>query len=371
MEIRSILISDMPAVASLALAALNLGLLFLLLSRIKRQEAELEKDRTNFAVLERGQERLETALREEMLVVRRENAERGRQDRTEQKESIKAFGDGIERKLADTLSRVGDQMTRINRNLGEMSQVASDVLDLKKVMTNITSRGAWGEARLEAILEDTLTSGQYVKNAQVSQGQERVEFAVMLPGGEGASSPLYLSVDSKFPLEDYQRLLDAQEAGDVTMIAEAAKALEMAIRKQAKTIGDKYINPPITADFAIMFLPAEGLYLEALRRPGLLDLARREYKVAIVGPSTITAFLLSLRMGFTTLAMQKRSKEVWELLALIRKEFGRFGDRLGKAREKLDQADGALDEVFTSVRQMDRKMKRMETIGPEEDATEE
>jgi len=363
MEIQSILSSGLPAVASVALAGLNLVLLFLLLSR---QEAELEKDRTNFAVLERGQDRLETALREEMLVVRRENAERGRQDRTEQKESIRAFGDGIERKLADTLSRVGDQMTRINRNLGEMSQIATDVMDLKRVMTNITSRGAWGEARLEAILEDTLTTGQYIKNAQVAQGQERVEFAVMLPGGEGAQGPLYLSVDSKFPLEDYQRLLNAQEAGDPASTAEAAKALEMAIRRQAKKIGDKYINPPLTADFALLFLPAEGLYLEALRRPGLLDAARREHKVAIVGPSTITAFLLSLRMGFTTLAMQKRSKEVWELLTLIRKEFGRFGERLEKARERMDQADGALDEVFTSVRQMDRKMKRLESIGPEE-----
>ncbi|MDH5478310.1 MAG: DNA recombination protein RmuC, partial [Nitrospinota bacterium] len=214
---------ETPALISMALAGLNLALVFILLSRIKRQEAEMEKDRTNFAILEKGQDRLETTLREEMLVVRRENAERGRQDRTEQKESIKAFGDGIERKLADTLSRVGDQMTRINRNLGEMSQVAADVLDLKKVMTNITSRGAWGEARLEAILEDTLTTGQYIKNAQVAQGQERVEFAVLLPGGEGAQSPLHLSIDSKFPLEDYQRLLDAQENGNAQAIAEASK----------------------------------------------------------------------------------------------------------------------------------------------------
>jgi DNA recombination protein RmuC len=340
------------------LLAIIIVLILMALSRLRNWAATQEKEKTGFVILEKGQERLEKALREEIAVIRKESREQGRQDRTEQQESIKAFGSGVEKKLEETLSRVRDQMNVISKGLGEMNQVASSVSDLKRVMTAITSRGAWGEARLEAILEDALTPSQYLKNAQLADGTDRVEFAILLPGGAEGSA-VHLPVDSKFPMESYQTLGLAQEKGDKKAADEAAKALEADVKKQAKKI-QKYVNPPLTTDFALMFLPAEGLYLEALRRPGLLDLVRRENKVAIVGPSTVTAFLMSLRMGFTTLAIQTKSREVWEILAVIRKEFERFAERLDKARERLDQADVALGEVSITVQKMDRKLRQIE-----------
>ena len=259
----------------------------------------------------------------------------------------------------------------MHKGLGEIQTLASGVGDLKKVLTNVKTRGTLGEIQLGAILEQFLSPEQYICNAQVKQNSlERVEFAIKLPGRNEQDKPLLLPIDSKFPIEDYQRLIDMYDnmsnypAGEVDSVS---KQFEAAVKKNAKDIRDKYINPPDTTDFAIMFVPTEGLYAEILRRVGLLEILQRNFKITVVGPSNLVAFLSSLQMGFRTLAIEKRSSEVWELLSAVKTEFGNFGVILDKTKKKLQEATNVIDKAGVRSRAIERKLRNVQEL-PAEDA---
>jgi DNA recombination protein RmuC len=242
-----------------------------------------------------------------------------------------------------------------------MQSMASSVGDLKRVLTNVKTRGTWGEIQLGALLEQILTQGQYEANvAPKPNSGERVEFAIRLPGKDGADHPIWLPIDAKFPQEDYQRLLEASEAGNADRIAETGRALENRLRSQAKDIRDKYVSPPHTTDFAILFLPSEGLYAEALRRPGLWDRIQADYRVVIAGPTTIAALLNSLQMGFKTLAIQERSSEVWRVLAGVKKEFDKFGEVLAKVKKKIEEAGSHIEATEVRTRAINKQLRAVE-----------
>ncbi len=267
----------------------------------------------------------------------------------------------LEKRLGESFQLVSERLEQVHKGLGEMQSLASGVGDLKKVLSGVKTRGIWGEVHLGMLLEDILSPEQYVKNFAVkANSQERVDFAVKLPGH--GTEALWLPLDSKFPLEDYQRLVEAQESGELLLVEEASKQLESAIRKEAKSIRDKYIFPPTTTDFAILFLPTEGLYAEILRRPGLGESLQRECRVVIAGPTTLGAFLNSLQMGFRTLTIQKRSSEVWTLLAGIKKEFTKFGDILDSTQEKLQQASKKINEAATRSRVIERQLDKVQEL---------
>ena len=245
---------------------------------------------------------------------------------------------------------MSDRLEQVYKGLGEMRSLATGVGDLKKVLSNVKTRGTWGEIRLGNILEQILTPDQYDVNVVTKKGSsDRVEFAVRLPGqGKDKTKVVWMPIDSKFPQEDYQRLLDAQEAADKELAEKSVKSLETRIKAEAKFIREKYIDPPHTTDFGVMFLPVEGLYAEVLRRPGLCDFLQREYRIVVTGPTTLAALLNSLQMGFRTLAIEKRSSEVWELLGTVKTEFGRFGDVLAKTKKKLQEASTSIDKADVS-----------------------
>ena len=244
-----------------------------------------------------------------------------------------------------------------------MQTLASGVGDLKRVLTNVKARGTMGEIQLGNLLEEILTVEQFEANAVTRKGSsERVEFAVKLPAKDEDGGTILLPIDSKFPIEDYQRLLDAQELGDVEAANEAAKQLESRIKAEAKSIRDKYINPPKTTDFAVMFLPFEGLFAEVLRRSGLWDTLQREYRVIITGPTTLAALLNSLQMGFRTLAIQKRTSEVWQLLGGVKTEFGKFGDILDKTQKKLQEASNSIEGAARRSRAIERKLRDVQEL---------
>ena len=243
-----------------------------------------------------------------------------------------------------------------------MRQLASDVGGLQKVLTNVKARGGWGEVQLGSLLEQLLTSDQFARNVQTrDETSERVEFAIKLPGDENGA-PVWLPIDAKFPTEDYQRLLAAQEQGDLVAVDGAMKSLEMQLKRSAKDICQKYINPPRTTDFALMFLPTEGLYAEAIRRVGLVEQVQRDCRVVFAGPTTLAALLNSLQMGFRTLAIQKRSSEVWNLLAAVKTEFGKFGEALSAVKDKLDQAARHVDTVAVRSRAITKKLRDVEEL---------
>jgi DNA recombination protein RmuC len=243
-----------------------------------------------------------------------------------------------------------------------MQQLASDVGGLQKVLSNVKMRGGWGEVQLGALLEQVLTTDQFARNVQTRDDSgERVEYAIKLPG-DHHDAPVWLPIDAKFPTEDYQRLIAAQDAGNVTAVEEAMKSLETQLKKSAKNICSKYINPPRTTDFALMFLPTEGLYAEAIRRIGLVEQVQRECKVVFAGPTTLAALLNSLQMGFRTLAIQRRSSEVWNLLAGVKTEFGKFGDALAAVKDKLDQAARQVDNVAVRSRAITKKLRDVEEL---------
>jgi DNA recombination protein RmuC len=247
-----------------------------------------------------------------------------------------------------------------------MQTLATGVGDLKRMMTNVKARGAWGEVTLGNILEHAMAADQYEKNVEVRPGSnQRVEFAIKLPGGEGG--PLWLPIDAKFPTEDYERLVDASERGDLEAVEASAKAIEMRIRHSANEISNKYIHPPYSTDFAILFLPTEGLYAEIIRRPGLADSLQRDCRIIITGPTTLLALLNSLRMGFRTLAIQKRSGEVWQILGAVKTEFAKYGAILEKVQRKLQEASSTIDDVAVRRRQIDRKLRSVEVL-PEMEA---
>jgi DNA recombination protein RmuC len=244
-----------------------------------------------------------------------------------------------------------------------MQTLASGVGDLKKVMTNIKTRGTWGEVALGALLDQVLTSEQYEKNVKPNPQRDHiVEYAIRLPGGDDSRQAIYLPIDAKFPSEDYQRLVEAQEMADVDRVATATRQLELAIRNSAKDICEKYIAPPYTTDFGVMFLPSEGLYAEVIRRTGLVEYCQRECRVVMAGPTTLAAILNSLQMGFRTLAIQKRSSEVWEVLGAVKTEFGKFGDVLDKVKKKLQEASNTVETAEVRTRAMNRKLREVEEL---------
>jgi len=245
-----------------------------------------------------------------------------------------------------------------------MRSLATGVGDLKKVLTNVKTRGTWGEIRLSHILEQILTPDQYEVNVATKKGSsERVEFAIKLPGqGAHIENIVWLPIDSKFPQEDYQRLMDAQEAADKVQAEISVKNLETRIKAEAKAIRQKYIDPPNTTDFGIMFLPVEGLYAEVLRRPGLCDSLQRDYRIVVTGPTTLAALLNSLQMGFRTLAIEKRSSEVWELLGAVKTQFSKFGEVLAKTKKKLQEASNTIDQAEVRTRVISRKLSKVQEL---------
>jgi DNA recombination protein RmuC len=268
----------------------------------------------------------------------------------------------LEQRLGASFKQVSDRLEQVHKGLGEMQALASDVGDLKRVLTNVKTRGTWGEVQLASLLEQLLVPEQYAANvAPVPGSGERVEFAIRLPG-RGDEAPVWLPIDAKFPREDYERLVIAQEKADPAAAEAAARQLEQRLRLEAKTIRTKYISPPDTTDFALMFLPTEGLYAEAVRRPGLMDDLQRTWRVVVAGPSTLAAILSSLQMGFRTLAVEKRSSEVWQLLGAVKTEFGKFGDVLAKTKEQIDRASTTLGTAAVRTRAIERKLRDVESL---------
>jgi DNA recombination protein RmuC len=343
-------------------------------------------------LLERAQERGERLIREEMSRSREENAnaaktQRGeltaslesvrgivdlrlkqlQEDNTGQLEKMRATVDEklqgtLEKRLGESFKLVSDRLEQVHQGLGAMRQLASDVGGLQKVLSNVKTRGGWGEVQLGNLLEQVLTSDQFARNVRTrEESGENVDFAIKLPGDENGA-PVWLPIDAKFPTEDYQRLLLAQDKGDIELIEGAMKGLETQLRKSAKEICSKYINPPRTTDFALMYLPTEGLFAEAIRRVGLVEQVQRDCRVVFAGPTTLAALLNSLQMGFRTLAIQKRSSEVWNLLAGVKTEFGKFGEALSSVKDKLDQAARKMEDVDVRSRAITKKLRDVEEL---------
>ena len=275
----------------------------------------------------------------------------------------------LEKRLGQSFQQVSRQLEQVYKGLGEMQTLAGGVGDLKKVLTGVKTRGVWGEIQLGRLLGDTLTEGQYLENTPVVPGSsERVEFAVRLPGRDGAG--LLLPIDSKFPLDAFRHLIDESETGDKARADKAALLLQRAVLDQAKKISEKYVKPPYTTDFALMFLPIESLYAEVMRRESLNEEARARFHVVIAGPSTLSALLNSLSLGFRTLSIEQRTGEVWQLLGTLRGEFLRFGDTLERMRQRLEQATGELDTATARSRAITRRLNELEDFSPEKDGGE-
>ena len=268
----------------------------------------------------------------------------------------------LEQRLGESFKQVSDRLEQVHRGLGEMQTLATGVGDLKRVLTNVKSRGTWGEVQLGALIEQTLTMEQYSKNiATRPHSRDIVEFAIRLPGQE-EGKPVWLPIDAKFPVEDYQRLTDAQDRADLQEIESAAKALEARIKAEAKTIREKYIEPPYTTDFAILFLPTEGLYAEVLRRQGLLELLQNDFRVTVAGPSTFSAMLNSLQMGFKTLSIEKRSSQIWSTLGQVKTEFSKFGEAIEATKKRLDAASKQFEAVDIRTRKINRALSNVEAV---------
>jgi DNA recombination protein RmuC len=343
-------------------------------------------------LLERAQERSERMLREEMARSREEGANAAktqREELTKSLEGVRSIVDlrltqlqednskqidkmratvdeklqgTLEKRLGESFKLVSDRLEQVHQGLGAMRQLASDVGGLQRVLTNVKTRGGWSEWQLGILLEEMLTPEQFAKNMKTRDDtDERVEFAIRLPGDENGA-PVWLPIDAKFPMEHYERLTMAQESGDSTAVEAAMKILETQLKRCAKDICEKYINPPKTTDFALLFLPSEGLYAEAIRRVGLVQNVQRDCRVTFVGPTTLAALLNSLQMGFRTLAIQKRSSEVWNLLAAVKTEFGKFGDALSAVKEKIDQASRKIEDVDVRSRVITKKLRDVEEL---------
>lgn len=269
----------------------------------------------------------------------------------------------LEQRLGESFKQVADRLEQVHRGLGEMQGLAKDVGSLNRVLTNVKTRGMFGEVQLAGLLEQVFTPDQYAAQVETVPGSNaRVDFAVRLPGRREDGAPLWLPIDAKFPRDDYERLLDAQERADKPQADAAARAIEQRLRLEAKTIREKYVAPPHTTEFAILFVPTEGLYAEALRRPGLMEALQREFRVTLAGPTTLLATLTSLQMGFRTLALEARSAEVWEVLGAVKTEFGKFGDVLAKTRRKLKEAADTIDDAQTRTNVMSRKLKSVQSL---------
>jgi len=299
---------------------------------------------------------LRTVVENKLKLMLEENSEKLDQMRATVDEKLH---NTLERRLGESFRIVSERLEQVHQGLGDMQSLATGVGDLKKVLTNVKARGTWGEFQLGGILEQMLSPDQYAKNVATRPGaNERVEYAVRMPGQSGVDNEcIWLPIDAKFPQEDYHRLVEAQENANPVLVEEAAKQLESRIKAGAKAIREKYIAPPHTTDFGIMFLPIESLYAEILRRPGLAEVVQREYRVTIAGPTTLAALLNSLQMGFRTLAIEKRSSEVWALLGSVKTEFGRFGEVLARTQKKLQEASNTIDDAATRTRVIERKLR--------------
>jgi DNA recombination protein RmuC len=413
---------------------LVIALVLLVLLLLRRTVLDLAPLETRLESLERGQERMEREVRDEVGKSREEAAHQARAAREELAASQRAFSDSVlrslsesnalqrqqwdlfagqlaglrqaheqrlealrntveaklthlqidnaakledmrrtveeklqgtlERRLGDSFRLVSERLELVHKGLGEMQSLASGVGDLKKVLTNVKVRGTWGEMQLGNLLEQILAPEQYAQNVATKMGSlERVEFAVRLPGRDDSDNQgVWLPIDAKFPKEDYERLVEAAERADVAAVEEASRQLEVRIRTEARHIHDKYLDPPHTTDFGILFLPTEGLYAETLRRPGLLDGLQRECRVVLAGPTTLAALLNSLQIGFRTLAIQKRSSEVWAVLGAIKTEFSRFGGLLEKVQKKLQEASNVMEQAHSRSRAIERRLREVQAL---------
>jgi DNA recombination protein RmuC len=269
----------------------------------------------------------------------------------------------LQTRLGESFKQVAERLEQVHKGLGEMQSLAQGVGDLKHLLTNVKTRGMFGEAQLASVLEQVFVPDQYAVQIATRPGSKNVvDFAIKLPGKSDSGEPLWLPIDAKFPNEDYERLLDAQGRADAVAAEAAGKALELRIRLEAKSIADKYVEPPYTTDFAILFLPTEGLYAEVLRRPGLMESLQREHRVTLAGPTTLLSMLSSLQMGFRTLALEKRSSEVWQVLGAVKTEFGKFGDVLAKVKAQTQTVLNTLDSAETRSRAMGRALKQVEAL---------
>ncbi|TXH68548.1 MAG: DNA recombination protein RmuC [Lysobacteraceae bacterium] len=272
----------------------------------------------------------------------------------------------LETRLTESFGNVAQMLAQVHQGLGDMNKLAADVGGLQRVLTNVKTRGVFGEMQLAALLEEVFAPDQYAANVRTVPGSPNaVEFAVKFPGGDG-EAPVWLPIDAKFPREDYERLLDAQERGDVEAARTAGDALERQVRRQAREIREKYVAPPHTTEFAILFLPTEGLYAEVLRRAGLVEALHREQRIAVAGPTTLLALMTSFQMGFRTLAIQERSSEVWRTLGAVKSEFGKFGAALDGVKKKLDEASNKIDETSRRTRVLTRKLRDVESLPADE-----
>ena len=374
----------LPVLCLAALAGLGLAL-FLWTRALSRRLDEMERARRRqFSELASRVERANQRMNQDLQMANQllQISAQGSEERMErllsrmtlaldqqqrQMKELRQSVDGqlqqaLENRLGDSFRQVREQLERVYKGLGEMQRLAGSVGDLKKVLAGVKTRGIWGETRLAALLEENLTPEQYLADTPVEPGaKERVEFALRLPG-RGQDAPVLLPIDAKFPLEDYERLQQASQEGDKEQVDKCAQALERSVLTEAKRIAGKYIRPPYTTDFAVLFLPTEGLYAEALRRPGLAQRAQREYHILLAGPTTLSALLTSLQTGFQTLAVEQRSREIWRLLGSVRAEFTRFGELLDRTRQRLAQAGAELDAAASRSRSITRELNRIDTL---------
>jgi DNA recombination protein RmuC len=301
-----------------------------------------------------------TAVEQRLAALQQGNEQKLEQMRTTVDEKLHAT---LEARLGESFKQVADRLEQVHRGLGEMQLLAKDVGSLSRVLSNVKTRGIFGEVQLSGLLEQVMTLDQYATNVETIPGSKaRVEFAIKLPGQRQDGATLWLPIDCKFPRDDYERLLEAQDRADRDAVEAAGRAIETRLRAEARTIREKYVAPPHTTDFAIMFVPTEGLYAEALRRPGLVESIQREHKVMLAGPTTLLATLNSLQMGFRTLALERRSAEVWEVLGAVKTEFHKFGDVLAKTKKKLDEASNTIDAAQRRTRAMTRSLKSVEAV---------
>ncbi len=343
-------------------------------------------DENRFMLISQGQDRVERTLRQELAGIREELSRFG-QANNARLDALRTVVDGrlrdiqsdsaqkleqmrqtvdeklhetLERRLGESFKLVGERLEQVQNGLGEMKNLAAGVGDLKRVLVNVKNRGTWGEIRLMTLVDDILIPSQYETNAAIKPGSaDRVELALRLPGRD-EEHPVFLPIDAKFPKEDYERLQEARERGDPSAAEDAAKALDKRFRLSAKDIRDKYIVPPYTTDFALMFVPSEGLFAECVSRPGLAECLQRDYRVIVAGPSTFAALLNSLQLGFRTLAVEKRTSDIRAVLETIKKEFGKFGDLLDKTKKKLQEASDTIDDAQGKTRTIRGKLNKME-----------
>ncbi len=312
------------------------------------------------------QKSIADTLNQQLQQLQRSNAEKLDEMRRTVDEKLQTT---LEKRLSESFKQVAERLEQVHNGLGQMQKLADGVGSLQRVLTNVKTRGMFGEVQLEALLEQVLTVEQYAKQVETKpRSNQRVDFAIRFPGRGGQDGePVWLPIDAKFPRDDYERLLDAHDRADSVAAELAAKALENRIRTEAKSIAESYLAPPHTTDFAILFLPVEGLYAEVLRRPGLMDSLQRDYRVTLAGPTTLLAMLNSLHMGFRTLALEQQASEVWKVLGAVKTEFERYGDWVEKVREQVQKAADTLDRADTRSRQMRRALKNVEAL-PEGEA---